>query len=103
MIKHRMTMLELDDTLAGFGDIGPGDHVALTLRGEPGRRRVSEIIKLAPPPDAAASSREPADDGTAGQTSPADVFAAEVARLAQEATRVDRVWASRPPRGVAGR
>src|SRR6185295_15954323 len=37
--------LQLDDHVAGIGEIRPGDRVILTLRGEPGRARVESFSK----------------------------------------------------------
>jgi hypothetical protein len=37
--------MELDDNLAGFGDVKAGDRVMLTLRAGPGWTRVSSIVK----------------------------------------------------------
>ena len=86
--------VELDDNVAGFGDVRVGDEVILALRGEPGRPRVSAITKST----AAAPSRQtqaprplaPAP-GEAPQAA-ADAFARQVADLATEADRVDRLW-----------
>jgi hypothetical protein len=84
---------ELGDNVAGLADIKAGDYVILTLRGEPGRPRVSAIAK-----STVASRRvEPAPRPTPPTTRDApdvarEAFARQVASLAQEANRVDRLW-----------
>lgn len=89
--------LQLDDTLAGFGDIKAGDRVILTLRTGPGWARVSSIAKGR---EAPASSVKAASAPSA-PVSPVDnsqalasrqAFDAQVASLAEQADRVDRVW-----------
>lgn len=91
--------LQLDDNLAGFGDVKAGDRVILTLRTGPGWARVSSIARSrAVPPTrikaAAASSPpkpvSPVDDSQA--RAPREAFGAQVASLADQADRVDRVW-----------
>src|SRR5262249_17639803 len=42
--------MELDERLAGFGGVAPGDHVILTVRRQPGRAWVNAIVKATPPP-----------------------------------------------------
>jgi hypothetical protein len=77
--------VELDDNVAGFGDVRVGDEVILTLRGEPGRPRVSAITRSTATP----SGETPAPRPLAPA---ADAFARQVAELAAEASRVDRLW-----------
>jgi len=91
--------LELDERLAGFGAIAPGDHVILTVRRQPGRAWVSAIMK-ATPPDAAGPDAFSSDEldalaptGLAGAP-PRQSFAVQVALLAQRANRVDGLWRS---------
>ena len=88
--------LQLDDNLAGFGDVKAGDRVILTLRTGPGWARVSSIaksreaesrVKGAAAPSAPSS---PVDDSQA--LASREAFGAQVARLADQADRVDRVW-----------
>jgi len=87
--------VELDDKLAGFGDIKAGDRVMLTLRAGPGWTRVSSIVKskavpaprgtvtIAPNPSVA-----PVDPVLASR----DAFASQVARLSRQGDGVDRLW-----------
>jgi len=91
--------VELDDHVAGFEDVKAGDHVILALRGEPGRARVSAIIKskATPASRSVTGSASPAgNEGTAARASGAAAasafFATRVAALAAQADRVDRVW-----------
>jgi hypothetical protein len=84
---------ELDDDVAGLADVKAGDHVILTLRGEPGRPRVSAIARST----TASRRAEPAPRTVSPTTGNApngaeDAFARQVASLAQEADRVDRLW-----------
>jgi len=86
--------IELDDQVAGFDDIKAGDRVILALRRESGGRRASAIIKSkAPSPAAVSSAPSPEAEGTdrSREISRLD-FAAQVAKLAAEADRVDRLW-----------
>ena len=89
--------LQLDDNLAGFGDIKAGDRVILTLRTGPGWARVSSIARSRAVPASkikAASSPSPpgspVDDSQASASR--EAFGAQVASLADQADRVDRVW-----------
>jgi hypothetical protein len=92
--------VELDDNVAGLRDIRAGDHAILTLRGEPGRPRVSAISRstaatngsTATParPEPAPRPLPPTNRETADVA--LDAFATQVANLAQEAARVDRLW-----------
>ncbi len=87
--------LQLDDSLAGFGDIKAGDRVILTLRTGPGWARVSSIVKSRAVPatkiEAAAASSSPPTVSPVDD-SQARAFGAQVARLADQADSVDRVW-----------
>jgi hypothetical protein len=89
--------MQLDDNLAGFADIKAGDRVILTLHTGPGWARVSSITKsrAVPAPKIAAGSSpslpvEPVD--TAQALDSRKAFDAQVASLAGQADRVDRVW-----------
>jgi hypothetical protein len=89
--------VQLDDNLAGFADIKAGDRVVLTLRTGPGWARVSSIVKsraVAPPKVAASPSRSA--PGASADNSQAlasrEAFGAQVASLAAQADRVDRIW-----------
>jgi hypothetical protein len=90
--------MELDERLAGFGDVAPGDDAILTVRRQPGRAWVSAIMKATPkaPDDAAASddlhALPPA--GLAGNATPRQSFAVQVELLSQRASRVDGLWNS---------
>lgn len=91
----REETLELDDNVAGLGGLRAGDRVILTVRTEPGRSRVSSIVKsvasTTPAPKAAAMARGPAEDTPA--VDPAlRTFADQVAALAQQAGQVDALW-----------
>jgi hypothetical protein len=83
----------IDDGAAGLADVRPGDHVILTLRGEPGRSRVSAVVKsVATPPSKvpaiAATIPPPAED----LEGPRRAFELQVAALADQANRVDGYW-----------
>jgi hypothetical protein len=87
--------VELDDNVAGFGEVRVGDEVILALRAEPGRPRASSIRKST----ASAPSRTaPAGPGplapASGAVAATDAFARHVADLAAEADRVDRLWSA---------
>jgi hypothetical protein len=102
--------VELDDQLAGFGGIRPGDKVVLSLRKGPGRDRVTSISKGGAPapasgsrvdtsPAGAATTKEPAAANAAASTAevPAsqasvNAYSDRVATLAQQANEVDRLW-----------
>jgi hypothetical protein len=95
--------VQLDDNLAGIGDIRAGDRVILTVRTGPGWTRVSSIVKSRPlaasrppaaPKAAATSSASPAQ---APVTDPQllasrQTFADQIAGLAEQADQIDRVW-----------
>ena len=92
--------VELDEAVAGLADLKAGDRAILTLRKEPGRARVTSLIRATgpkvdggsatangnaiPPPEA------PAMDADAASL----VFAERTAALAEDANRVDRTWRS---------
>ncbi len=89
--------MQLDDNLAGFGDIKAGDRVILTLQTGPGWARVSSIVKsrALPALKAAASSSPgpPVEPVVSSQAlASRGAFDAQVAGLAGQADRVDRVW-----------
>jgi hypothetical protein len=85
--------LRLADRVDGLGELRPGDHVILTLRGEPGR--VESVSKSEASKTRTASQpqpqRAPLDD-TADETRAAASFEARVSALAQQAVRVDTLW-----------
>jgi hypothetical protein len=89
--------VELDDNLAGFGDIRAGDRVILTLRTGPGRARVSSIVRsTAVPPGKVAASplliTPVAPVENSQEVTPREAFGAQVVRLAGQADRVEHVW-----------
>jgi hypothetical protein len=87
--------VELDDHVAGFGDVRVGDEVILTLRGEPGRPRVSAITRSTATPSRPAPSAQPLPPaGGEDSNATAEAFARQVADLAAEASRVDRLWSA---------
>ena len=51
--------MQLDDRVAGFADLRPGDRVILTVRGEPGRTRVEAIVKAKAPSESAPAAEPP--------------------------------------------
>ena len=92
---------DLDDALAGAAGVKAGDRVIMTVRGEPGRRRVSAITKVA----AAASTpvtavEEPVSPALVDAGSDLrraalhEQFAGQVASLSRQASAIDAVWAS---------
>jgi len=91
--------LQLDDHVVGIGELRPGDHVILTLRGEPGRSRVESFSKSeAPKVRTASTASQPAPrpvvEDTGAETSAAASFEARVSALAQQSLRVDSLWNS---------
>jgi len=97
--------VELDDTVGGVGNVTAGDHVILALRAEPGRDRVSAIMKSTPPAPVRAvdtRSKTSARTTTPKEERPATVtdrnaaaaFSERVASLSAQASRVDSLWAS---------
>jgi hypothetical protein len=94
--------VELDDQLAGFGGVRPGDKVVLSLRKGPGRDRVMAISKggtVTPAPKATvAATAETAAAASANEAAvPAsqaslNAYSDRVATLAQQANEVDRLW-----------
>ncbi len=89
---------ELDDAVAGGAGVKAGDRVMVTVRGEPGRRRVSAISKVGANPVPVVSP-SPLVTPRAGLVDPAHVemrdrFASQVAAISQQARSIDGVWAS---------
>jgi hypothetical protein len=92
--------VELDDTVAGLGDVKAGDRVILSLRKEPGHAKVTWLARDADRKkdgkDAAARVTTSATPGV----QPRDVealrlgFSERTAALAEQATRVDALWRS---------
>jgi hypothetical protein len=92
--------VELDDAVAGLGDLKAGDRAILTLRKEPGRPRVAALIrakdrKLDGKNEAASANPVLLPSASAGDAEAAGrAFAERTAALAEEANRVDRIWRS---------
>jgi hypothetical protein len=90
--------VELDDAVAGIGDLKTGDRAMLTLRKEPGRARVTSLIratdrKVAGKNDAGNAIAAPLPGVPARDAAvAARVFAERTAALAEEANRVDATW-----------
>lgn len=91
--------LELDDTLAGASGVKAGDRVMLTVRAEPGRKRISAMTKVTASPAPSSVTASPVAAPLATAADPARiemrrVFANQVAALSQQARPVDAVWSS---------
>ena len=89
--------LEFDDALAGPAGVKAGDRVILTVRGEPGRRRVSAITKMTGKPAPVATPRVTSTAMPGASLNRAEVrehFANQVASLSQQAVAIDGVWTS---------
>ena len=87
--------LPFDDLLVSTGGIKAGDLVIVTVRGGPGRKRVSalSLARTAPAPTvstAVVGVPVPASERTRTR----DAFARQVASVSQGATAVDASWAS---------
>jgi hypothetical protein len=88
--------VELDDAVAGIGDLKAGDRAILTLRNEPGRMRVTRIIRAAAP-QAQAGAKPTAETGPndhGDAAAAARALSERTAVLAGEASRVDGLWSS---------
>jgi hypothetical protein len=92
--QGREQTVELDDRLAGFGDIKPGDQVVLSLQNVPGRARVRTIARSTPSAPvktpAVVEAAPPVAEGPADASVRA--YADRVAAMAQQANQVDRLW-----------
>jgi hypothetical protein len=87
--------VELDHTVAGFGDVRVGDEVILALRGEPGRPRASSILRSVTSPPRRTEAPGPLAPLPGGSPqAAAEAFTRQVADLATEAARVDRLWSA---------
>ncbi len=94
----------LDDLLAGTGGVRAGDRVMVTLRGGPGRKRISAMSVVtvsAVPANMAVTSppaRRPviADAALKGgaQVEMRDRFATQVKTLSEDARSIDAAWSS---------
>jgi hypothetical protein len=89
---------ELDDNVAGFGDIAVGDSVVLSMRGEPSRPRVTGIVKgSATPATTVTTAAVPptAPGAVVAASSPAEAtYVGRLAELAKRADAVDREWSA---------
>jgi hypothetical protein len=96
--KGAQETFELDDLLAGVPGVKSGDHVMMTVRGEPGRKRISAITKVGASP-APASSNSSAATSPPKNPDPArdemrERYADKVANLSQQARATDVLWSS---------
>jgi hypothetical protein len=98
--EGRQQTVELDDQLAGFAGIRPGDDVVLSLRKGPGRDRVMAIEKSRPVPPGARTTtrRTPTTSTSAGTSGTATSSAAPVVK---EEARDARVRDTVEPRDAA--
>jgi hypothetical protein len=92
--------LEFDDTVAGAAGLKAGDRVMMTVRGEPGRKRISAIAKVnggSAKSTTVATSSSPASgppDSDLARGEVREHFANQVASLSQQARAIDGVWGS---------
>src|SRR5262245_47913718 len=87
--------VELDDRVAGVGDIKAGDKVIVGLRSSAGRARVSSITRATKANPATAGEAPAAGAALVVEKSlPAGtaIFRDRVAALSDEAKRVDSLW-----------
>jgi hypothetical protein len=90
---------EFDANLAGAEGIKAGDRVIMTVRGEPGRKRVSAISKATPSRAASDAKPDatpvlPAPNEEAARTATRERFSSQVADLSQRARPIDGLWSS---------
>src|SRR6185436_6577508 len=98
-VRTQERLLVIKNTDGVEQTLQPGDHVILTLRGEPGRSRVESFSKSeAPKVRTASTASQPAPrpvvEDTGAETSAAASFEARVSALAQQSLRVDSLWNS---------
>ena len=93
--KGRNESLVFDDLLQSTGGIKAGDRVIVTVRGGPGRKRVSALSLARATTPLAQTQESPAiRPGPASErTQLKDAFARQVAVVSQEARSVDASWA----------
>jgi hypothetical protein len=88
--------LVLDDLLASTGGIRAGDRVIVTVRGGPGRRRISAMtVMTAGPSAASAATPVPSPRPGRTETERAEArtrYAAQVASISRQAQPVDGLW-----------
>jgi|JI10StandDraft_1071094.scaffolds.fasta_scaffold46060_11 hypothetical protein len=95
--------LTLDDLMPGTGSFKAGDFVIVTVRGGPGRKRISAMT-LAPPRTPVAASPNPPVQTSQSPRPPLRTeqerrearigYAARVAALSRQAASVDGLWSS---------
>lgn len=88
---------ELDDNVSGFADILVGDSVVLSMRDEPGRPRVSGIVKgsakAGPATTTAVLAPAAVVPGVVALTDTAEAaYVGKLVELARRADAVDREW-----------
>ena len=90
--------LVFDDLLESTGSIKPGDSVIVTVRGGPGRKRVSAIslARITPPLALAQTKEGPTVRliAVSERAQSADAFARQVAVVSDNARPVDASWAA---------
>jgi hypothetical protein len=96
--EGRQETFELDATVAGMSGLKVGDRAVLTVRGEPGRMRVSAIAKAAKATSPEVRPR-PSTTRTRGDEDRASVaardrFTSQVEALSRQAQSIDVQWAS---------
>lgn len=92
--KGQRESLVFDDLLAGTGGIKTGDRVIVTVRGGPGRKRVSAIALAGTTPAATPTPRLAQPGGVSRLTRLREDFDRQVALVSQNASGVDGSWAS---------
>jgi hypothetical protein len=88
---------DLDDGVAGAAGVKAGDRVILTVRGEPGRKRISAITKTVAAATGTPASSAPAlvtVDVDRARVEVREHFGNQVASLSQQARGIDGVWTS---------
>lgn len=92
--KGQKTSLVFDDLLAGTGGIKAGDKVIVTVRGGPGRQRVSAISLATTRPAASPTPRSVLPGLVSERNRMREAFARRVASVSENAGAVDASWAS---------
>jgi hypothetical protein len=90
---------ELDDDVSVPAGVKAGDHVMMTVRGEPGRKRIGAMTRVTPSP---ATTRVTTTTSSASRPALADLarvelregYANQVAALSQQARSTDGLWSS---------
>jgi len=95
--------LVLDDLMPGTGSFKAGDFVIVTVRGGPGRKRISAMTlaqprtTAAPSPDLRVSATQPARPPLRTERDRREArigYTAQVAALSRQAASVDALWSS---------